>query len=232
MDKYQQLGVGLLSFGAVFSSFSYIILHSNPFTAFGLSTIILGTTLLFVPESASPTQHIRAMIEASLVNIEALLEEYNVMGKAVYLAPVEDRVAAFIPLNTGQNYPSNLEGIPRRVYAEKDGVKGVVVYPPGSELVRLNTLPEEIGLEDALNMVLVDYSELADNIKAVVEKEQVIVEISAPKTASSYDRVNHSMGSLTVSIAGCVIANALNRHVFFMREEANEGQVTGFYRLD
>ncbi len=70
-------------------------------------------------------------------------------------------------------------------------------------------LPEDIQVEDALNAVLVDFAEMADSVKVVSEDNQVLVELVSPKIGSDYDRVNQSLGSLAVSVSGCVIADNL-----------------------
>ncbi len=231
MDKYQNIGIGFTSFGVIFAVYSYTVFENIPLTALGLSTIILGATLLLVPSNPTPAHQIRAMVEASLVNIEALLEEFDVMGKAVYLPPNDERVSAFIPLEEGQESKIIADKVPVRVLTESNGVPGVRVFPPGSELVRLALLPEDILLEDALNAVLVDFVEMANSVKAVSESDHVLVELVSPKVGSDYDRVNNSLGSLAVSVSGCVIADNLGKPVYFLREETDGDTRTGFFRV-
>jgi hypothetical protein len=230
LDRYQYVGIGFISFGVLFSAFSYLVFLSVSLTALGLSTIILGATLLLVPSNPAPAHQIRAMVEASLVNIEALLEEFDVMGEAVYL-PLDDRVSAFIPIEEGMELKLDTGGISVRVLTESNGVPGVMVFPPGSELVRLALLPEDILIEDALNAVLVDFVELANSVKVVSEGSQILVELVSPKVGSDYDRVNRSLGSLSVSISGCVIADIMGEPVFFLREESVDNILTGFFRV-
>ena len=231
MDNYQYLGIGFIAFGVPFAAYSYLVLFSIPLTALGLGTLILGLALLQIPSSPIPGHHIRAMVEASLVNIEALLEEYDARGKAVYLM-VGERVNAFIPLREGPIIDwLILEEIPNRVLTRIGDVEGLLVFPPGSELVRLALLPEEIGAEDALNSVLVDLVESVDIVKAVVEGDQVVVELFKPKNDARYMRIDRCLGSLPVSIAGCVLAEAMGKSVLFQREEAEGLKVSAFYRL-
>ncbi len=70
LDNYSYLGLGLMGFGVPFAGFSYWVLLNIPLTSLGLATVILGVTLLLVPSNPVPRQHIRAMVEGSLVNIE------------------------------------------------------------------------------------------------------------------------------------------------------------------
>ena len=233
LDRYQYLGIGLIGGGLTFAVFSYIVLLSIPLTALGLSVFIIGLILLQVPSNPLPTNQIRAMLEASLINVEALLEEYNALGSAVYLPSNSERVNAFIPLNE-DSYPRNLRlsQIPKRVITKAGSTRGLLVFPPGGELVRLAMLPEDIGLKHALNKVLVHFTELANSVKSVEEAGQMIVELGKPKTSTEHVRVNKCLGSLPMSIAGCVIAHVLSKPVHFLREEITENKTTGFFDID
>ena len=176
LDRYQLLGLSLISFGAVFASYSYLVLLSVPLTALGLACIILGSTLLMVPGSPVPKHQVRAMMEGSLVNVEALLEEFDVKGKAVYLPPNEGRVFAFIPVQESVDLGAiDPRRVPVRVLSEAGGVRGVTVFPPGSEAVRLSLLPGEVGAEDALNHVLVDFIEAVESVKFVRRGVEAVV---------------------------------------------------------
>jgi hypothetical protein len=217
MDRYQYVGLGLASFGVSFALYSYYILLNVPLAAFGLACIVLGGTLFVVPPSPLPAMQIRAMLEASLVNIEALLEEFNVLGKAVYLPPMNGRVSAVIPIKDTKL--SGLDNFDYRVLTSVGDVECILIFPPGSEIVRLALLPEDIGLEDALSTVLVDFVELVDSVKAVFDLDQVIVELANFRVLSEFSRVNNSLGSLPVNIAGCVLARVLDKNVALIHEE-------------
>jgi hypothetical protein len=154
------------------------------------------------------------------------------MGKAVYLPPVEGRVNAFVPANMDADYSGlETEKIPLRVLTESGGEPGVLVFPPGSEAVRLALLPEDVGIEDALNSVLVDFTEIADEVKSVVELNQVIVEVSGRKSGSGFSRVNNSLGSLPISISGSVLAQVLGKPVRFIQEDESGRSLVGFFEV-
>lgn len=221
-----------MSFGAVFAGYSYAVLSSVPLTALGLACVILGSTLLMVPGSAVPAREVRAMMEGCLVNVEALLEELDARGKAVYMPPTDGRVYAFVPFpenaNVGELDPGS---VPRRVFTEAGGVRGVTIFPPGSEVVRLSLLPEEAGAEDALSRVLVDFIEAVESVKYVRRGAEAVVELSRPRIASEQPRVNGSLGSFSVSVAGCVLAYVLRCPVHFKGEEASGGRVVGYFEV-
>lgn len=227
MDRYQYTGMVLASFGVPFALYSYFVLFSIPLTAFGLSCIILGVTLFLVPPNPLPSLQIRSMLEGSLVNIEAILEEYNVMGKGVYNL-YDGRVNTLIPISN-KELKGDFHNLPIRVFSRIGEEPCVRIFPPGSEVVRLAMLPEEIGLEDALNSVLVDFVELVDSVKMVQEFGQIIVELDNPKADSEFPRVSHSLGSLPVSVAGCIISSVLRKEVAYKRQEETTEGVIAFF---
>jgi hypothetical protein len=173
---------------------------------------------------------IRAMLEASLVNVEALLEEFDVLGKAVYLPPMDGRVSAVVPIEDTKIL-GGLEKVDYRVLTRVGDVSCILVFPPGSEIVRLALLPEDISLEDALSTVLVDFVELVDSVKAVFDLDQVIVELGNTRASSEFSRVNNSLGSLSVSIAGCVLAIVFDKRVALRREESIDLGVRAVFKV-
>jgi hypothetical protein len=231
-DNYRYLGIGLISFGVIFTVFSYWMVVNTTFTAFGLSCIILGATLLMIPSNPVPSQQIRAMIEGSLVTIEALLEEYDANGRATYLPPNKGRVNCFIPLKDQDSFQVVDEyNFPLRILTKIRNTPGLIVFPPGSEIVRLALLPDGITVEDALNYVLVDFIEIVKSVKSVEEKGEYAVELIEPRSNTDFPRVNRSLGSISVSVVGCVIAYISGKPVFFNKEEISDGKIVGFFKI-
>lgn len=227
-DQYRYLGIALTVFGYLFTIYSEWILSDVTLTALGISIIILGLTLFFVPSNPIPSHQIRAMLQGSLINIEALLEEFEALGKAIYLTPKNGRCNAFIPIEEKPIH-LNPDKIPNRLLTGTPTEPGLLVFPPGSEIVRLALLPDDIGLEDALNYVLVDILEAANNVKVVFEKEEIAIEITEPRNISDLPRVNHSLGSASVSVAGSTLAHVLDSPMCFVREEISEKKIFAFF---
>lgn len=233
MNNYEAFGLGLIVFGASVALYSYWILLNVPFTALGLACIILGATLLQVPDTPVPASQIRAMMEGACVNIEALLEEFDAGEKAVYLPPRHDRVYAFVPLskNPGVGDINQLEKAPLRVLTEVRGEPGLFIFPPGSEAVRLSLLSEESGVEEALNYVLVDFLEVVESVKAVEDSDRIVVEMNSPRVETDFPRFTRVLGSMPSSLAGCVISKVLDRPVVFEDEEVDGDRVRGIFRV-
>lgn len=93
---------------------------------------------------------------------------------------------------------------------------GVVVFPPGSELIGLAGLGEEAGVEDALTAVLVDYLEACTGVRSVETGDTVVVKILDPVPGGDYPRMKLCMGGLTVNVAGSVLTSVFDSPVGFL----------------
>lgn len=232
-DPYVRAGIVLAVFGVPFSVYSYMVLGDVTFTALGLASVILGATAVLVPSSPVPVDSVRAMVEGASVNVEALLEEYDATLKAIYMPPVNERVYCFIPLSgelSGWQVES-LKDTPVRVVSEFSGVRGLNVFPPGSEVVRLSMLGEESGVEDALSYVLVDFLESVESVKAVRTGDRYVVQLNKIRADTVFPRVRLCLGSSASSVAGCAIAWVLGGPVQFLGEEEMGDTVTASFRL-
>ncbi len=107
----------------------------------------------------------------------------------------------------------------------------MMVFPPGSEVVRLSALEEESGTEDALSYVLVDFLEAAESVKAVEAGQRIIVNITKPRIRSDFPGFNKCLGTLPTSIAGCVLAQVLGKPVGLVEEQATPQQVTATFEV-
>jgi len=233
VDRYVALGLGLVAFGAPFAAFSYTVLLSIPLTALGLACVILGATVMFTPSSPVPAHTIRAMVEGSCVNIEALLEEFDARIKAVYLPPREGRVYAYVPLssNPGASAAWAASKAPLRVVTDVGGELGLLVFPPGSEVVRLSLLSPESGVEEALTHVLVDFIESVDSVRAVRDGERVVVDMEASRVETEFPRFRRVLGSLSTSTAGCVLSTVLEAPVLLQDEQVEDRRIRAVFRV-
>lgn len=226
-------GLTLGLFGAILAFFAYFIALSIPLTALGLACAILGLSIALTPSSPIPKLAVKAMLEGSCLNLEALLEEFNVEGKAVYMPPRDDRVFAFIPLssNPTQVEFEEINKAPLRVLTSAGGKLGLIIFPPGSEIVRLAGIIEGLAIEEALNLTLIEFLEGADSVKAVAKEDKIIIEVLNPKVSSELPKVKHSLGSLIVSVAGCTLAKSLGKPIAFIEEVIEEGKVKAEFKV-
>jgi len=77
-------------------------------------------------------------------------------------------------------------------------------------------------LEDSLVHVIVDLIEGAESVKAVRDGAQVIVDIFRPRVKAEFPRFRRVLGSLTTSLAGCVLAASLGVPVTFEDESTDK----------
>lgn len=231
LDRYSGLGLGLIVFGAPSAVYSYVVLLNTPLTALGLACVVLGGTLLLVPGSPVPRETVRAMVEASCVNVEALLEEFDVRGRGVYLPPKDGRGYVYVPLKGGASGASAAMRAPTRVFVRVEDKPALMVFPPGSEVVRLSGLGVEAGVEEALVFVLVDFLEAVHGVKAIREGGRVVVEYSRPVVGTGFPRFVAVLGSLPVSVGGSVLASVLGAPVELVEEESSPGRIRAVYRV-
>ncbi len=233
LDRYLSFGLGLIVFGGPFVIYSYFILLNIPLTAFGFACVILGATTLLVPSSPVPAETVRAMVEGSSINIEALLEEFDAQEKCVYLPPRDGRSWAYVPLSSSPGVSTAWKALeaPVRVMTEVEGELGLMVFPPGSEIVRLSMLSEESGLEEALNYVLVDFLEAIDSVKAITVEDRVTVQMENPRISTDFPRFKMVLGSIPTSLAGCVISNVLDKPMWFLEETVLGRQIRATFRI-
>lgn len=233
IDRYMGAGIILVIFGLVFSFYSYLVIYEVVYISISLACLIIGFTILMIPSDPVPLGTVRAMIEGATINVEALLEEFDVKLNAFYLPPRDGRVYCYIPLSGDfeKSYLSKVLSAPLRVVTEVGGVSGLIVFPPGSEIVRLSMFSGDIGVEDALNYVLVDFLEAADSVKMVQEGDGIVVQIAKPRISTDFPRYNKSLGSLTTSIAGCIISYVIGQPIKYLSEDSFEGILTNRFRV-
>jgi hypothetical protein len=223
-DRYLVIGVFFIPIGTLIAAYCYWVIQSIPFTALGLALIILGFSVGLIPQSPVPTDVVRRMVEGVCANVDMELEEFDAHEKAWYLPPRDGRVFCFVPLVANVE-PAAIwaaSRAPMRILASPMGVPGLMVFPPGSEILRLSQLEGGARLEEAMNYVLVDYFEGAESVKVVKEGSRVKVFIGKARLRSDFSRFNSVLGSITVSVLGCVAAQVLMAPVSVV-EERNEG---------
>ena len=88
------------------------------------------------------------------------------------------------------------------------GTRGLLVVPPGNEIVRLADVQRGSDLEESLRAALVDYSDLARDVLAIEEEGGRVskVQITKPQLSSDSPYFNQSLGTPVSCVASCVAA--------------------------
>jgi hypothetical protein len=228
--RYEVAGLSLLTAGIFLSLIFYLVLGSVPFTAMGLALVIVGATVALLPEEVVPRRAVKSMLRGATYGIEAMLEEFNASGKAVYAPPRDGLVAAYVPLTSG-TATSSAGDSPKRMITMFGGRPALMVYPPGADVVRAAQLGDEAKLEESLQLVLADTAELCSSLRATVTGETVAMEMWNPKVKTEAPRYVSSLGSLQASLAACVIATVMKKNVVVTEERPVGKKVLATFSL-
>jgi hypothetical protein len=216
------------------SSASYTFLRSTPLTALGISTAILGVISLALgrgqpkisPEATS------ILLESSLENVSAIIEELGLKSKAVYLpsSMTSGQPQALIPLHLNPNPPNPKTPLPKRLvvkYGPNPEDLGLLITTPGSTVISmLGSKPgsSPADIESALSSVVTGTMDLADSVKVTVSGERIVVEVSSPRLEHRDIWVYKCLGSPLASVAASATAEALGEPVIVDNEEYEKGK--------
>lgn len=231
MEKLSILGLIFLGFGVPLTIFSFFVFSNTGLVAFGLACMILGGTMVLTPWNPVPEPPIKGMLEASCVNIEALLEEFDAEERAIYLPPSNGRTYSYVPLSSGDLDLEEILSTPRRVITESGGSTGLFIFPPGGELARKAGIGADMGLEAALSFVMVDFVEIAESVDVVEEDGMIEVRLGNPQLDTDFSIYKKVLGSIPASIAGCVTAFTLDRPVRFTDERAEGEEIIARFEV-
>ena len=225
-DKLLTSGITLAVFGTTLSLFSHLILQIVPLTALGIAIIILGTTIAITSPQPLPKETVQLLINSAIQNIEALLEEFTTIEKAIYI-PKEERTYAYIPLNPTQIDPNQIVKAPNRLLIKVGEHYGLQLIPPATELIKtLNLEATEENIEDTLRTLLVDLTDLAEGVKTVSKENTIIIEINGIKLEIEAPKYIETLGSLQASIAAATIATVLKKPVKILEEKMEKKKTT------
>lgn len=219
MDRFSAFGAALASFGVPFSLFSYFLLSNVPMTALGIGITILGLSILMTPTEPVPKGAVRAILEGSVLAIEALLEEADASSPGYYVACDDGRVYALVPLARDAGPPPTTP--PKGLVTSVGGEPYLALPPPASELINYVNLPGD--LDSAIGEILVDITELCESVK-VARGDVVAVEIKGPRSSVGAARFRRVLGSLEASVAASTAAAVLRLPVR-VSSEVDEGRV-------
>jgi hypothetical protein len=211
--RIKELGIILITISIPLSIFSILVLNYMELFYVSLGILIIGLSSISIEEKSLLPYTLRKLIESSILNIEALLEEYDAVGKALYLEK-EGRNIAFIPYKNEVDYielAKFINNIPLRVSNDM----GLIVFPPFYSIKEKG----EMSDESWLNSILVEDLNLADNIKILKENNYLTIGIRNPKShLLNIPRYKKCMGSLETSIALSAISRYYGKPIKFVEE--------------
>ncbi len=237
-DPYIRTGAGLLLAGGLLLPVGYLVLHSAPYGALGMSLIILGAICLALARARPPIppEFGRILLETGLENTGALVEELGLRSRAVYLPSslTAGPPQALIPLHSNGTMPNIAHALPKRLVARYGpGAEdlGLLVTTPGSRA--LAALPYPPGAspqeaEAALSAILVGMADLATGVR--VSQSGPTVNVTVFGTHLSYAHghawLHQCLGSPIASIVATVMAEAMGSPLAVEAEEVKGSRHT------
>lgn len=213
MEGRTLAGVCLLAFGAASAAAGRVAGSFLP-TSFGLAVAVVGAMALQVGGGTTGGDVYPALIGESVRSAGALLEGSALSGRATFMNTADGELRAFVPA-------SGLGGL-----EEYRGQTGLMLVPPGAQLVVLAGVQEGSGFEEALEGVLTD-SHLASSVLAVEAGAGTFrARIRGLAPLEESKAVNDSLGSPFACIAACVAARVKGQPVRIVEEASRPSEIT------
>jgi hypothetical protein len=215
-DDFRQnlSGLVLLLFGTAFAEITYFVGYPIVYTAIGISSIILGATILLTPSNLIPKSIVLEMMRDSYGNCEAILAEFPSIGACKYMPPGDGNSFVQIPVDSVVVGDDVAEKLAVPMGAQKE----VTIYLPISRDT-LSKIPDKLNMEKALNFVVRDHFELAKSLKVRKSGNQIIVRFIGIHKTNDFPLTKLAIGSEPTSIAGCVLSYISNISLTLSSEE-------------
>jgi hypothetical protein len=232
-NPYRLLGIGLIIAGAVLTSVAYFIINSIPITAIALSSIMIGFTS-FALSTARPQispEASQMILETGIENITAVLEEFGLNDKAIYLPSMmrTGNAQVLIPLNgdidVGRISGKKFDRLIVR-YGDNPGEMAIAFTAPGGTI--LNKLETKSGptsseIEQALTYVLTGLLDIANSVSVHLPEKQLYIEITGPKLHYENLRYHRCIGSPIASIVASIASDGLGKPLRIKEEGYQKG---------
>ena len=229
MERNTLVGIDFLLMGFIISGLGFFLADDVPIASFGFALAVIGALILLIVPEAVPQDAMKSLLKDAVRNVEIILEETG-LRNAAYFTQMDGEIRAFIPLTGPDGKPpasqfTELESAPRRFVVNLKGMRGLLVIPPGSEIVRLAKVEKGADLEEALRSTLVEYSDLARGVLAIEENggNTMKIQITKPQLMSDSPYFNDALGTPVSCVAGCVAAVVKGTPVRIMEERHDPG---------
>ena len=229
MERNTLVGFDFLLMGFVVAGLGFFLADSTPIASFGFALAVIGAlVLLLVPESV-PRDAFRALLKDAVRNVEIILEEAGLRNRAYFMQTEDGEVRALVPLSASGSdqalSPAEVSNAPRRFVVSLRGVTGLLLIPPGNEIVRLARVEKGADLEEALRQTLVEFSDLARGVIALEEQggKMAKIQITKPQLGSDSPYFNDALGTPVSCVAACTAAVAKGAAVRIIEERYDPG---------
>jgi len=226
--------LGLVIAGVIFAPVAYFLIDSIPFTAIGISALMIGFTSLALANSRlfiSPEAS-ELMMKAGMENTSALLEEFGLRNKAIYLpsSMLGGRSYAVVPLKNTIELDRIVAKIPGRLivhYGDNPEDMAVAVTTPGN--IRLDGLDIKSGatpteIESAMTYALVGLLDLANSVAINLADRQMDIVVSGVRLHYEDNWYYRCLGSPIASIVANIVCESLGKPVRIAVETYQRGK--------
>lgn len=240
-NPYSILGITLIAVGGAFAFVGWYVLDYGPVIALGLSGIIIGSVAVMLGRSLPPlsSEASLSLLEASLDNIAALVEELALRGRAVYLPSSlsRGRLRALIPYKKEDGIELALQRpLDQRLivrFGREADAFGILVATPGSFVLERRTVPSDASfddLESILVTTLVSRLALVSSVRVLGDEGAITVEVGRSTLSWNGHVTNEILGSPVASIVATVVAEVLGRPLRIESEHNERGRHTVEFR--
>lgn len=224
MERNTLVGIDFLIMGSMITAMGFFLAGSVPIASFGFALLVIGALLLLIVPEPVPQDAFKALLKDSIRNVEMILEESGLRNRAYFMRMEDGDIRAFVPLSTEKDQPAPdvklLDKAPLRFIVDYEGLRGLLLIPPGNEIVKLAKVEVGTDLEEALRTTLVEYADLARGVLAIEEDGGNVakIQITKPQLSSESPYFNESLGSPVSCVAACVAAAAKGMPVKLVEE--------------
>jgi len=228
------LGLGLCLAGAVFAPISYFILDSVPLTVVGIFSIMIGFICIALANTRpyiSP-EACQLMLKTGMENTGALLEEFGLRNKAIYLPSTmrDGYPQALIPLVEDEDIQLIKDKISGRLivrYGTNPDDMAIAVTTPGSiniDMLETKPGPTSDEIEAAAAYILTGVLDIANSVSVSLVDARVDVEVNAPRLQYENVWYYRCLGSPIASILAAISSEALQKPVRIKEESYSNGK--------
>jgi hypothetical protein len=230
LERNTLVGIDFLLMGFVISGLGFFLADSIPIASFGFALAVIGALILLVVPEDVPRDAMKALLKDAVRNVEIILEEAGLRNRAYFMQMEDGEVRALVPLSMASSEaappnPAELGKAPRKFIVNQKGITGLLLIPPGNEIVKLAKVEKEADLEEALRQTLVEFSDLARGVLALEEDDGKVakVQIMKPQLSSDSPYFNDALGTPVSCIAACVVAVVKGTPVRIKEERYDPG---------
>jgi hypothetical protein len=251
--RYRSLGFLFLGLGAV--AFVVSIIFGTPaILAPSFAAFLIGVLLAYLSFMPTvPTELVGGALMPMMNNLEALFKNLQVNEYATYVGPRDGNeltsYRVFIPLSSDANDMLPKSKVTDEILItsyENSGVNGLLLDPPGSDLLRMleRESGQDIGsvelsrLQEALNNGIVKSLDLASSLRLTFEdsKAHLVLEGDAlweftKELAENAPIICERVGCPICSLVACALTKSSHRAVRFQGAKHLDRKHTSSYEL-